>query len=214
LYLATAALTLFVLWFAIARPIQVLPRIRTITPFTLTDQTSHWLSDRDLRSKVILISFGYANCGLDCADLETRLMHVRDQLRGAGLLGKPAQLLTISVDPAHDRPSILQAYATRLGAQPSEWLLLTGAPPDVKQVVGGEFGIYYTQEAGSTAISFDRRAVLIDGEGIVRAEYDAKQLDPATVVRDVVLIERESSSAAIERPIYEAAHVFVCYPRT
>jgi protein SCO1/2 len=212
-YVLVAALTALVLWFAIARPVQVLPRMRPAPLFTLTNQDGHWFNDGDLRGRVVLVSFSYARCGVRCAAIETQMQAVRDRLRTDGVLGQQTQLLTISIDPRHDTPAELRAYATRLGANKAEWQLLTGMPAEVKELVGGGFGVYYTGGTGGTELTFDHRAVLIDAGGTIRAEYDGNQLNPVVVARDIALIEREAASAPIERPIYEAAHVFVCYPQ-
>ncbi len=180
--------------------------------FTLTDQDGRWFSDRDLRGHVVLVSFAYATCGGECAVIETDLQSVRDRLRTDGVLGSQVQLLTISLDPQHDTPAALRTYAARLGANKGEWQLLTGMPGEVKELVGGGFGVYYTGGVDGTELTFDRRMFLIDAGGTIRAEYQGNQFDPVIVARDIALIEREAASAPIERPIYEAAHVFVCYP--
>lgn len=209
-YLLIAVLTVLVLWFAIARPVQVLPRMRPAPLFTLTNQDGRWLSDRDLRGHVVVVNFSYTTCGVECAAIEAQMQAVRDRLRTDAVLGQQVQLLTVSLDSQHDTPAALRAYAGRLGANSSEWQMLTGMPGEVKELVGGGFGVYYTGGRDGTALTFDRRMFLIDAGGIIRAEYT--QLDPGIVARDVALITREAASAPIERPIYEAAHVFVCYP--
>ncbi len=215
-YLLVAALTVLVLWFAIARPVQVLPRMRPAPLFTLTNQDGQWFSDRDMRGHAVLVSFTYARCGSRCAAIETGMQVTRDRLRQDGMLGTQVQLLTVSLDPQHDTPAELRAYAVRIGANKGEWQLLTGMPAEVKELVGGGFGVYYTGGTGGVdgeELTFDHRAVLIDAGGTIRAEYAGDQIDAAIIARDIALIEREDASAPIERPIYEAAHVFVCYPK-
>jgi protein SCO1/2 len=206
-----AALTALVLWFAIARPVQVLPRIRTAPEYTLIDQDGRWFGSADTRGQTALVSFGYSRCGESCTPGERGMRAVAERLRADGALAGRVRLVTISVDPERDQPADLRAYAGRLGASPREWTLLTGPAGDVKTLVGGGLGVYYGP--WGSRVAFDQRALLIDGGGEVRAEYDATALDPAIVSRDVALIAREAASTSLERPIYEAAHIFVCYPR-
>ena len=59
-----------------------------------------------------------------------------------------------------------------------------------------------------------QRYVLVDHLGIMRADYRTGVLDPALLVRDVnLLVEEAANSDGIARLGYEAAHLFLCYPR-
>ncbi|HWQ13062.1 MAG TPA: SCO family protein [Roseiflexaceae bacterium] len=210
-----AGLLAGVLWFAVARPVQVLPRIRPAPAFTLTDAGGRWLGAEELRGRVVLLSFGYTRCGVECAALEERLLAARDGLAQAGLLGQEVALVTISVDPEHDTPATLRRYAARLGADERTWRFLTGAPAEIKEVVGGGFHVYYaprTPGGAGPPLELDQRAVLVDGSGVIRAEYGLAQLEVWRVLRDVELVRREAASSGWERPVYDAAHLFVCYP--
>lgn len=204
------ALLLGVLWFAIAQPVQVLPRIRQVPAFTLTDDQGRWLGPEELRGRPALISFSYARCGDACAELHARMAALQGALPGDALL------LTISVDPEHDTPDVLRQHAASLGADPLRWRFLTGAPAEIKAIVGGEFRVYYgpnTAEAGAP-LQLDQRAVLLDGTGQLRAEYDLARLETWRVLRDIELLRREEAgSSGWQRPVYEAAHLFVCYPQ-
>jgi len=210
LALLALMVTLF-LWFVIARPVQVLPRIAPAPGFILTDQDGRWLSDGDLRGSILLISFGATRCGEPCAALDRKMLDMRDMLRADGRLGSRVRLVTISVDAEHDTPPTLRAYAERLGSEPPEWHFLTGAASELKQLIGGEYGVYYRLDSAN--LELDQRAVLVDASGLLRAEYDGARLDPTIVLRDIGLVEQEANSSDASRPIYEVAHLFVCYPR-
>ena len=56
--------------------------------------------------------------------------------------------------------------------------------------------------------------MLVDHLGIMRAEYRTGALDPALLARDVnLLLEEAANSQGVVRLGYEAAHLFLCYPR-
>ncbi len=209
---ATGALIGAVLWFAIARPVQVLPRMTQMPGFMLADQRKGWFGDVDLQGKLTLLSFGYTRCDTDCAPEADLLRHMRDTLAAQGLLGKRVQLVTISLDPAHDTPAALAAYAPTIGATPDTWRLLTGAPAEVRALVGGELGIYYADPVGDAPIDHTRQVLLIDQTGLIRARYDARALSEETVLRDIGLVQQEAASGELSKPMYELAHLFVCYP--
>lgn len=204
-------LVVLLLWFAIARPVQVLPRISEAPAFMLTDQDGRWVSDIDLRGSVLIINFAHTRCGERCAAMERGLLTLVDALRADGRLGAQVRLVTITVDAERDTPPALRAYAARLNVSAPEWIFLTGSARELKQLVGGEYGVYYRLD-GET-VHLDQRVVLVDETGLLRAEYDGMRLDPAIVLRDIGLVEQEANSSDAARPIYEAAHIFVCYPR-
>ncbi|MEN9938569.1 MAG: hypothetical protein RLZZ387_5148 [Chloroflexota bacterium] len=213
-YGALGLLLVGVLWFAIAQPVQVLPLMGQAPAFTLTDEHGAWLGVEELGGRVLLVSFGYARCGAACEPVHRRLGEVRGALAEAGLAGDGVVILTISVDPA-DTPDVLRAYAAELGAGDDTWRLLTGAPQEVKEIVGRGFSVYYGArqpgEAGPP-IELDQRVVLVDGTGEIRAAYTPDRFEPWRVLRDVELVRREASSTGWRRPIYDMAHLFVCYP--
>ena len=61
---------------------------------------------------------------------------------------------------------------------------------------------------------FDPRIVLVDGWGTLRAEYRVTQPDMEIIARDLRLLTEEAqNSEGTARLAYEAAHLFLCYPR-
>lgn len=206
------ALLALVLWFAIARPVKVLPRIRPLPAFTLIDQYGLPLSSSDLAGRSVLINLTYGGCGDTCAAQRAGMAALREQLRADGRLGRSVLLLTVSFDPARDTPVALQTMAAQLGAERSNWRFATGEPGALKALIGGELGIYYGEPDESGAIEHDQRLILVDGNGVLRARYDAAALDQARIRRDLGLLEQELGSSGVMRQVYEASHFFLCYP--
>ena len=58
------------------------------------------------------------------------------QKRFAGVLGRDAQLLSITFDPERDTPEVLAAYARQWSADPRGWRFLTGSVDEVRRVCG------------------------------------------------------------------------------
>jgi protein SCO1 len=198
-----------ILWFALARPLQVLPRMQLVPAFTLTNQSQQWVSEADLLGRMTLVSFGYSECGEACSALEATLQRLYQQQS----LDVPLQLLTISLDPERDSPVRLAEYARTHAANPQQWHFLTGSARDVRQLVGGGFGIYY-QKTPPGSVQFEQQLILIDQTGRVRGRYLGSHPDLAILQRDLHLLEREArESVGSQRLIYEAAHLFVCYPQ-
>jgi protein SCO1/2 len=84
----------------------------------------------------------------------------------------------------------------------------------LKQIIGGGFGVYYTASEDGSFV-FDPTFVLVDGAGIVRARYRGETLNLTTLQRDIKLIAQEAqNSDGAMRLAYEAAHLFLCYPKS
>ncbi|NTW02573.1 MAG: SCO family protein [Oscillochloris sp.] len=206
------AVLVLVLWFALAQPVKVMPRIRTMPAFLLTDQHGKPVGDAELGGRMVLLSFSYTRCGTGCTELNSRLQELRSALTTSGVLGSQLTFATISLDPAHDTPEVLRAYATEIAASPTNWVFLTGTPEEIKGLAGGELGIYYEKPDTKGAMEHDQEVLLIDEKSILRARYMLGDLTMARLNRDLGLLEQERASSGMMRQIYEVSHLFLCYP--
>ncbi len=199
--------------FKVFQPVQVLPRVRLGPGFTLVDQNGQQLTNEDLRGKVVLYAFLYTRCPGDCYGIVPTLQRV--QAEGPAIMGDiPFRIVAISLDPAHDTPEVLQAYAQQIGADPEIWIFATHPDPKrLKMIVGAGFHEYYERQSDGS-VYFDPRYVLIDGWGIVRGEYKYETLASTEerILRHLgVLAEEIRNSQGSAKLAYEAAHFFLCY---
>ncbi len=206
------AVLALVLWFAVAQPVKVLPRIASLPSFALEDQYGLPINSNDLAGRLVFINFSYTHCGDDCAAQRDQLVALREHLRAEGRLGSEVLLLTISFDPQRDTREALQTYAAQLGADRRSWRFATGDPAELKALIGGELGFYYGQADANGLIKHDQRVILVDSNGIIRARYQGERLRVQTFLRDIDLVRQELGSSGLMRQVYEASHLFLCYP--
>ncbi|MBP8293664.1 MAG: SCO family protein [Caldilineaceae bacterium] len=200
--------------FATLQPIKVRPRMALAPAFALTDTAGQRVTNEDMRGKLVLYQFTHTGCGERCAPLDAVMRDFQDSLPLINTSNLPVALATISIDPTRDTPARLQEHAATVGANPDVWRFLTGEPAQLKNVVGGGFNVYYNEEADGS-YKFDPTLVLVDGAGIVRAEYGLDTASVETVTRDFQLIVDEIlRSDGPGRLVYEAAHLFMCYPKS
>lgn len=170
--------------------------------FTLTDQRERPVSAGEFRGKVVVVNFIYTDCGDTCPLLSVRMQALQDRLRQEKLLGNRVQLLSFTVDPTHDTPAVLRAYAGRYGADPAAWRFLTGPEDQVIPVIVKGFfqGVMPVSSAwagksehvdgdghehdNASMVMHSNRFVLIDRRGHMRVFYDGLQLDLDRVVQD------------------------------
>jgi protein SCO1/2 len=81
----------------------------------------------------------------------------------------------VSVDPAHDTPAVLDAYAAARGIEDPRWFFLTGPRQEVYSLVRDGFKLAVGAEGGAAdePILHSTRLVLVDSGGRIRGYYDA-----------------------------------------
>lgn len=84
--------------------------------FTLTTQDGGRLELNDLRGRVTIVDFMFTNCPFVCPVLTEHLRGVSNLL-----VGTPVRFLSITVDPEHDTPEALSAYAQLHEADTARW---------------------------------------------------------------------------------------------
>ncbi len=208
-------LILGILAFAILRPIQVLPRIRLAPGYSLIDQNGNVVTSEDMRGTLTLYTFMYTRCTTpQCQRTWQTLREIERRLPETNIGDIPFRFVIISVDPEHDTPERLKAFARRSGVDEERWLFLTGTDPRLlRYIIGGGFEVYYKQEDDGK-FKLDTAYILVDGWGIIRGEYRYQTLVPDTdrIVRHIgVLVEEIQKAKGAAKIAYEAAHLFLCY---
>jgi len=84
-----------------------------------------------LKGKAVAVNVIFTECG-DVCPLETAKLRELQKILGERV-GKDIFFYSISVDPQHDTPQVLKAYANKFNVGPG-WLFLTGQPEDIKLV--------------------------------------------------------------------------------
>jgi protein SCO1/2 len=114
-----------------------------------------------VKDKTVLVNFIYTSCQQSCSPTTANLARVHKLL--GNRTGRDLIFLSISLDPAVDRPKILKEYAGRFG-QFSGWHFLTGNESEVEQLRRA-MGLYdpdpardadKTQHAGIVIVGDDR----------------------------------------------------------
>ena len=82
-----------------------------------------------IKGKVVAVNLIYTTCKYSCP-LETARMVQLQKLMG-DRMGKDIFFYSISIDPEHDTPEVLKAYAENYHVGPG-WLFLTGKQADIK----------------------------------------------------------------------------------
>ena len=165
-----------------------LAKIGPAPEFTLTTQDNARLSLRDLRGKVVAVTFIYASCTDTCPLLTAKLAGLQAKL-GADF-GPKVFFASVTVDPERDTPEVLKQYARVHGANPAGWAFLTGTPAEI-QDIARRYGIW-TKKSPRGDVDHTFLTSVIDHDGVLRVQYLGVRFDPGELLADVRGLLREA----------------------
>jgi protein SCO1/2 len=204
---------LSVMAFAVFQPIQVLPRISIAPAYNFIDQEGKQFTSDSMRGSVVLYTFSYSQCTAPCTSTGAALASMQREFSNVPMDNIPLQFVTFFVDPEVATPTRLRTMAESLEIEPENWHFVTGDAVRLKQAIGLGFSTYYAEETKGN-FTVDPVFVLVDGLGLIRAVYRTPSPDIATIKRDLGLLTQEArDSRGVYRYAYEAAHLFLCYPK-
>jgi len=84
-----------------------------------------------IKGKIVALELIYTTCKYNCPLETARLVQVQKLL--GDRMGKDIFFYSITIEPEHDTPEVLKAYAEKYNVGPG-WLFLTGKPADIKLI--------------------------------------------------------------------------------
>lgn len=167
-----------------------LPKIGSAPEFTLITNEGKPLSLRDLRGKVVALTFIFTACGDTCPMLTAKLVAIQRKL--AANIKSKVFFAAVTVDPERDTPAVLQRYAQAHSADLEYWAFLTGSRAEIDAVTRG-YGIYQKQqEKGDVDHTF--LTSLVDKQGTLRVQYLGVRFEPKEFSDDLRALAREQPS--------------------
>lgn len=170
-----------------------LPRYAAVPDWDLVDQDEHEHRAVELRGQVTVLDFIFTRCPDVCPLLTSKMAWLQRNLPDRPLGGVPIRLVSVSVDPTHDRPEVLAEYGRRYGADFARWTFLTGTPDQVRAVLDAlqlaADGVGDPEDPIG-AISHSERMLLIDADGRVRGFYRSDDEGMRRLRRDAARLAR------------------------
>ena len=148
---------------------------------SLIDQHGKTISLASLKGKPVLIDFIYTSCASTCPVLTAKIAAVARELGPA--LGANVTIVSITLDPEHDGPAQLAAYAKSQTADNNGWLFLTGKPADIDQVLAA-FKLRRMRESDGS-IMHSVSAFLLGPDGHQIRQYNALDVSARAVAADI-----------------------------
>lgn len=149
-----------------SRPVP-LPVLSKVPPFQLMAHSGAAFDSARLAGKPWLASFFFASCNGPCPRMNTAIHDLQERTYSFPGL----RIVSFTVDPEHDTPEVLAAYAKRYKADPERWYFLTGARETISALARDAFLVGALDEARSHST----RIMLVDGRSQVRGHFPAAE---------------------------------------
>jgi protein SCO1/2 len=143
----------------------------TISGFSLLDQDSSQVTEKIFKGKIHIASFFFTTCGTICPKMSNQMMRVQHAFE------KDTNVVIVSytVDPEHDTPSVLKEYALKHMAIQNKWFLLTGDKKTIYDLARNSYLLNAGQgDGGPDDFIHSEMFVLVDKEGRIRGGKDKK----------------------------------------
>jgi protein SCO1/2 len=144
-----------------------------------------------VKDHVVVIQFIFTRCKDACPLTTKKLVQTRAAMGGE--LGDRVRFVSITVDPGHDGPAELRAFAERQGAAVPGWILLGGQKENVELVV---------KRLGETVDSPETHATLYIA-GNARTNHWLRirpDLPPHAIAQQVEALRGEDAAPPRPRP--------------
>lgn len=171
-----------------------LPEMLTVPEFSFINQRGETVTDASLQGKIWIANFIFTRCTQTCPEQTRRMVEIQEALR-ARPVWKHVRLVSFTVDPEHDTPGVLAAYAQAHGADPAHWHFLTGSRDAIWKLSSDEFhlGVGENRPEAPSPIFHSAQIILVDTAGKVRRYFDGLSPEKvADVVAAVELIAQKS----------------------
>ena|GEM_PF-2640515 len=136
------------------------------TSLSLMDQHSRPIQKYFFQQQPSIVNFIFTRCQDICPGLSQKMQFIQNQVPSA-------QLVSISVDPVHDTPTVLSDYSRRFEAG-SSWYFLTGSREQITATNQAFQQAYQETRSEDDApnILHSQKFILVDKKGFIRGFYD------------------------------------------
>jgi protein SCO1/2 len=143
---------------------------RKAPDFLLTNQDSILISNDDMIGKVYVLEFFFTRCPDICIEMNQNMKLLDEEFGNSKDFG----IISITIDPNNDTPSILKKYSEALDVKSQNWHFLTGEKDYIYDLANIGFNIFANQNSNFIG-GFEHQGyfALIDKDGYIRSRKDS-----------------------------------------
>ncbi|MFY0712457.1 SCO family protein [Seonamhaeicola sp. NFXS20] len=143
---------------------------KKVPEFSFTNQDGKTITNKDYEGKVYVIEFFFTTCPTICPRMNQNLVKIQNEFKDFENFG----VASFTINPEHDTPEVLKAYANAYGITNSNWNLLTGEKDAIYKLANEGFYIYAAENKNvEGGFEHSGNFALIDKNGFIRSRKDA-----------------------------------------
>jgi len=178
-----------------------------VPDFSLVNQDGKTVRMDSFKGKVTLVTFIYTRCPFQdyCPLVSNNFAQIYAALHSNPALGAKVRLLSVSFDPAHDKPQILRQYGATFnkttGRDPFDrWQFVTATPEELQKITNF-FGVFY--DPSQQQIVHSLSTSVISPQGKIYKWYSGSDWRPSDLLGDATqaLTQKNSLAQAPARKI-------------
>jgi protein SCO1/2 len=135
-----------------------------VPDFVMTTQAGKSQKLSDLRGFVVVLTFIYTRCPLPdfCPLMDRKFGELAARVSSVPARARQVRLISLSFDPEHDTPAVLESHSRIRGASPPLWTFAVAAHEELEKIAR-PLGLFYGPM--DKEIAHNLCTVVIDREG-------------------------------------------------
>jgi len=142
---------------------------KKVPAFSFTNQNGKIITNKDYEGKVYLVEFFFTTCPTICPRMSENLVQIQNNFKSFEDFG----VASFTINPKHDTPEVLKAYAEHYKMTNPNWHLMTGDLDTIYELANQGFNLYTAQDAEvEGGFEHSGNFALIDKNGFIRSRVD------------------------------------------
>tara|TARA_R110001583_G_scaffold37990_6_gene122966 strand:+ start:1190 stop:1930 length:741 start_codon:yes stop_codon:yes gene_type:complete len=139
---------------------------KQVPHFSFINQDGKIISNDDYKDMVYIVEFFFTTCPTICPRMNANLIQIQNSFKDYKNFG----VASFTINPEHDTPEVLKAYAEKYGVSNPYWNLMTGDQDAIYKLANQGFNLYTAKEE-SVEGGFEHSGnfALIDKNGFIRS---------------------------------------------
>lgn len=157
--------------------------------FNLINQDSTQITQEAFSGGMYVVDFFFTSCPTICPTMHKNMLELYQKFEG----NPQVHFLSHTIDVKYDTPSVLKAYAEKLGVSGDQWQFVTGSQEAVYSLAP-QYMVIRPEESQDEPGGFMHQGwfILIDQNGHFRGAYDGtntEQVNALSADMDILLQE-------------------------
>jgi len=166
----------------------------TIPAFKFVNQHGDSTGSKNLDGKIYVADFFFTSCPSICPIMQRNMLAVYNAYKNTG----DVKIVSFTIDPKYDTPTVLKNYADKLGVTGNSWWFLQGNRDTVYKIAEKNYLVAVSKDS-TVAGGYVHQGyfVLVDKQKRVRGSYDGT--DPkqvAQLIDDIKTLKTEPAGGS------------------